>query len=140
MNMQKQQSSEKALRHLVQISRHYGSDKEAVIAGGGNTSFKNDEFIWVKASGTGLDTIDESGFVKLYREKLQKIATSQFSKDSDEREVQVKNALFEACFDPASAKRPSVETSLHDILNYPFVVHLHPTLVNALMCGKESRK
>ncbi len=136
--MQKQQSSEKALKQLVQISRYYGIDKEAVIAGGGNTSYKNDEFIWVKASGTGLDTIDESGFVKLYRDKLQKIATSQFSEDSDERELQVKNALFEACFDPGSAKRPSVETSLHDILNYPFVVHLHPTIVNALMCGKDS--
>ncbi|MFW5891959.1 MAG: SDR family NAD(P)-dependent oxidoreductase [Bacteroidota bacterium] len=138
--MQKEQSTERSLKHLVQISRYYGADKEAVIAGGGNTSFKNDEFIWVKASGIGLDTIDESGFVKLYREKLQKIATAQFSDNSDERELQVKNALFEACFDPATAKRPSVETSLHDILNYPFVVHLHPTLVNALMCGKDSQK
>lgn len=35
-------------------------------------------------------------------------------------------------------KRPSVETSLHNIIGYAYVVHLHPTLVNALMCSQNA--
>ena len=39
------------IKDLLEISRFYGTDKNFVIAGGGNTSFKNDSTIWVKASG-----------------------------------------------------------------------------------------
>src|SRR5690606_6356294 len=35
-------------------------------------------------------------------------------------------------------KRPSVETSMHNVIEYPFVVHLHPTAVNALMCAQDA--
>jgi rhamnose utilization protein RhaD (predicted bifunctional aldolase and dehydrogenase) len=33
-------------------------------------------------------------------------------------------------------KRPSVETLLHDILPFAYVVHTHPALVNGLCCSK----
>ena len=42
---------EKYIKQLVEVSRKYGSDSRYVIAGGGNTSYKNDKKIWVKASG-----------------------------------------------------------------------------------------
>ncbi len=131
---------DKNLKDLIEISRFYGQNKEAVIAGGGNTSYKNEHFIWVKASGTSLATIDEDGFAKLYRDKLQVIVSKTYSTDSDEREAQVKEDLYASCVDSSRVLRPSVETNLHDILQYPFVVHLHPTSVNALLCGKNSAK
>ena len=34
-------------------------------------------------------------------------------------------------------RRPSVETSLHNALSASFIVHLHPTLVNGLMCAQD---
>ena len=34
---------------LVEVSRKYGRDDRYVIAGGGNTSYKNEERLWVKA-------------------------------------------------------------------------------------------
>ena len=37
------------------------------------------------------------------------------------------------------SKRPSVETLLHDLLPFAYVVHTHPTLVNALTCGQSGR-
>lgn len=136
--MSKKTSSPDPIKELIAISKFYGVDKEAVIAGGGNTSYKNDEFIWVKSSGIRLADLGEDGLVQLYRHKLRDISTSQFSENPDERELQVKKALYAACFDPETARRPSVETNLHEILNYSFVVHLHPTYVNALLCGKNS--
>ena len=41
------------------------------------------------------------------------------------------------------SKRPSVETTLHSLFEYTFVLHLHPALVNGLTCsqnGKEKAK
>ena len=33
-------------------------------------------------------------------------------------------------------RRPSVETSLHNLFPYSFVLHLHPSMVNGMTCGK----
>ena len=38
------------LKDLIGISRYYGSNHDYVIAGGGNTSFKNKENLWIKAT------------------------------------------------------------------------------------------
>ena len=61
----------KYINDLIRISRFYGSRKDFVIAGGGNTSFKDDECIWVKASGFSMADIDAHGFVQLYRDKVK---------------------------------------------------------------------
>ena len=58
------------VQQLIEISRHYGVDSRFVIAGGGNTSYKNAEKLWVKASGSSLATITEEGFAVLDRAKL----------------------------------------------------------------------
>ena len=36
-------------------------------------------------------------------------------------------------------KRPSVETSLHEMIQYKFVVHLHPTLINGILCSRNAK-
>lgn len=126
----------KDLENLIEISRFYGKDKQFVIAGGGNTSYKNAEKIWVKASGSALATIDESGFAVLDREKLKVLSDKKYSDNTSEREAQVKDDLAAACL--TQGKRPSVETSMHNIINYAYVVHLHPTAVNGLMCSQEA--
>lgn len=123
------------IKELIEVSRWYGQKKEYVIAGGGNTSFKDDKHLWIKASGINLGNIEENGFCVLDRAKLNDIPNQQFSNDSAAREEQVKNALLNARIDPASGLRPSVETSLHNLFSYHFVVHTHMTLVNGLMCS-----
>ena len=123
------------IKELIEVSIRYGSNKEFVIAGGGNTSFKDDNHLWIKASGVNLSTINENGFCVLDRAKLNDIPNQQFSDDSATREEQVKNALMNSRVDPSSGLRPSVETSLHNLFSYSFVVHTHSTLVNGLMCS-----
>jgi rhamnose utilization protein RhaD (predicted bifunctional aldolase and dehydrogenase)/NAD(P)-dependent dehydrogenase (short-subunit alcohol dehydrogenase family) len=129
---------ENDIRELIEISRFYGQQKQYVIAGGGNTSFKNNDRIWVKASGSSLATITEDGFAMLDRSKLQQISKKIYSSDPFIRESQVKDDLTEANL--TRERRPSVETSLHNLLKAPFVVHLHPTLVNGLMCGNNAEQ
>lgn len=123
------------IKELIEISRYYGQKKEYVIAGGGNTSYKNEKHLWIKASGINLGDIDEKGFCVLGREKLNDIPNQQFSTDSATREEEVKNALLNSRIDPDLGLRPSVETSLHNLFSYSFVVHTHSTLVNGLMCS-----
>lgn len=120
---------------LINVSRYFGKRTNYVIAGGGNTSFKNETFIWIKASGINLDGIDEEGFCVLNRQKLDEITNAQFSSVPLCREEEVKNALLNCRIDPSSNLRPSVETSLHDLFQYSYVVHTHPTLINGLLCS-----
>lgn len=131
---------EKNIQALIEISRFYGGDNEFVIAGGGNTSYKNESYIWIKASGHPLATINEEGFVKLERSRLHEIAKKTYSEDVLLREQEVKKDLLNGVLNPELNLRPSVETSLHEIIDFPFVVHLHPTLVNSLLCGNHSRR
>ena len=128
----------KEIQDLIQISQFYGKNKSFVIAGGGNTSYKNDQYLWVKASGTTLGAITEDGFAVLDRSRLNLISTKQYSNNSDQREQEVKTDLLRASAYPEKLLRPSVETSMHNFINYRFVVHTHPTVINALLCSQQS--
>ena len=127
------------IAQLIEVSRFYGNNKEYVIAGGGNTSYKDDQTIWIKASGHPLAVLDENGLVALSREKLRIISSKIYSDDPISREEQVKNDLFNSIIDPGQSKRPSVETSLHELIRYKFVVHLHPTLINGILCSRNAK-
>lgn len=118
---------------LIAISRKFGQDSRFVIAGGGNTSYKDENRLWVKASGHALATITEDGFAVLDRALLNEMGEKAYNEDTAIREEQVKNDLSVACI--TKDRRPSVETSLHNCMGFAFVVHLHPTLVNGLMCS-----
>ncbi|HOX75211.1 MAG TPA: SDR family NAD(P)-dependent oxidoreductase [Bacteroidales bacterium] len=126
------------IKDLIDISHFYGADKEYVIAGGGNTSFKDDNIIVVKASGQPLADLNENGLVTLSREKLREISRKKYSEDPVKREDQVKKDLFNSIIDPAGGRRPSVETSLHEMIRYRYVVHLHPTLINGVLCSRNA--
>lgn len=128
----------KELEDLIKISQKYGADSRYVIAGGGNTSYKNAEKLWVKASGHALATITEDGFAVLDRALLNPMGEKAYSADTQQREEQVKNDLASACL--TRDRRPSVETSLHNCLGFAYVVHLHPTLVGGLMCSDNAEE
>ena len=92
----------------------------------------------MKASGHALATIDEEGFAVMDRARLDAMATKTYPADATEREARVKEDLADANL--TRGRRPSVETSLHNCMNFSYVVHLHPTLVNGLMCSVTAEK
>ncbi|MDR1469580.1 MAG: class II aldolase/adducin family protein [Spirochaetaceae bacterium] len=125
-----------SLQELVEISRYYGSNPDYVIAGGGNTSWKDGNTLYVKGSGTALGEIDSGGFVRMDRAALARIWTRRYPEDAAEREAAVLADMM-AARAPGEAGRPSVETLLHDVLPFLYVVHTHPALVNGVTCSKE---
>ncbi|NLB82061.1 MAG: class II aldolase [Clostridiaceae bacterium] len=126
-----------ALADLVKISNYYGCKEDVVLAGGGNTSYKDKDNLYIKASGTTLATITDSGFVKMNRQKLNDIMTKKYSSDFQSRETEVLHDLMNAREQTELSKRPSVETTLHNLFPQHYVVHTHPAMVNGLTCSKE---
>jgi NAD(P)-dependent dehydrogenase (short-subunit alcohol dehydrogenase family)/rhamnose utilization protein RhaD (predicted bifunctional aldolase and dehydrogenase) len=125
------------LSELVEISRFYGRGTDFAIAGGGNTSVKDGETLVIKASGAGLKDITEAGFVSLSRAAVREILSRTYGKDPFQREAQIKADLLASRTDPAAGGRPSVETSLHEMIGWRYVVHTHPYAVNALTCARD---
>ena len=119
---------------ICKLSRFYGSDPSIVLAGGGNTSCKIDNRLYVKASGASLATISAEGFAIMDRAKLDQLVGATLDSDPETREQQYKAAILEARCEPEKGQRPSVEALLHHIVPSTYVVHSHATLVNTLTC------
>ncbi len=127
------------LRQLAELSRQYGSDPDWVFLGGGNTSVKIDNFLYIKPSGVALGTIQPEQFLALDRAALRDILSSDADTSLAQREAAVKDTLL-AAVRPFNAGRPSVEALAHHLLDYQFVVHLHPTSVNGMTCAQDGKQ
>ena len=123
------------LTELVANSRHYGADPEFVIAGGGNTSLKTAEVLYVKGSGTSLGTITPEGFVAMDRAQLQAILETPVPADAEVREERFKAAVLAARLYPERGQRPSVESVIHHLMPARLVVHTHATWINMFTCA-----
>jgi rhamnose utilization protein RhaD (predicted bifunctional aldolase and dehydrogenase) len=100
------------LQHLKEVSARVGRDMTLVQGAGGNTSMKEGDVLWVKASGAWLseaDTreifvpVDLPGALRALGEGIEKMPVA----------------------DPAARLRPSIETSLHALLPHRVVLHVH---------------
>ena len=126
------------LKRLVALSRRYGSDQEWVLAGGGNTSFKDASTLYVKASGTALGSIAEGGFCAIDRARLGAMWQASYPADAEAREAAALADLM-AAREAGETKRPSVETLMHGLFPQAYVVHTHPAAINGITCGREGR-
>jgi NAD(P)-dependent dehydrogenase (short-subunit alcohol dehydrogenase family)/rhamnose utilization protein RhaD (predicted bifunctional aldolase and dehydrogenase) len=129
---------EKALTDLLEISHFYGKNNEFVIGGGGNTSWKDENFLYVKASGTQLGTLTTDGLIKLDRHLLDELFAGTFPDHVYQRDQMILNGLMNSCVDNARNLRPSVETPLHHLISYQYVIHTHSTRLNALLCSVDA--
>jgi rhamnose utilization protein RhaD (predicted bifunctional aldolase and dehydrogenase) len=127
-----------ALNDLVKLSHLFGG-ADYVKGGGGNTSFKDTNTLWVKPSGTTLKEIEANDFVLMSRGAIDKLYDFQVPAGVVERENAVKNLMQSAVF-PESSGRPSVEAPLHNLLNARFVVHTHPAIVNGMTCSMNGKQ
>jgi len=128
-----------SLSTITRLSNRFGADADFVLAGGGNTSYKTPEYLYIKGSGTTLATITESGFVKMNRQKLTAMFHKTYPTDATQREALVLEDMMAAREPSELTKRPSVETLLHHLFRYTYVVHTHPALINGMTCGVQGK-
>ena len=112
------------------LSARLGQDPLQVQGPGGNTSIKDDEVMWIKASGTELANAEEDMiFVAVDRKAAQ----------AEAKGLQGDGSCKTTGLDAAITLRPSIETTFHAALDFPVVAHTHSvaTLVHAT--GPEGR-
>lgn len=130
-------TEEEALQELAKVSA-YADRIDLVQGGGGNTSAKIQGGAMVtKASGFRLrevmqgratTRVDLGILVKAGTGPEYKYPTSKELEDWDR-----------SCMISRSVLRPSIELSLHALLD-AVVLHTHPVAANAFLCVEESRK
>lgn len=107
------------LQRYESVSRYCGVRFDLTQAGGGNTSFKINELLFIKASGTQLSEITtNSGYAILTNKRLKNDIVSRRVEDLDTYQI-------------INHRRPSIETFMHSVLK-KYTVHLHPIQVNSI--------
>jgi FMN phosphatase YigB (HAD superfamily)/rhamnose utilization protein RhaD (predicted bifunctional aldolase and dehydrogenase) len=114
------------LIEFKKISKYCGERFDLVQAGGGNTSVKINELLFIKASGYNLANIDVfNGFVTINNKILLEDIYNDNVKD-------VTNYNF------IGNKRGSIETFMHSILK-KYTVHLHPIQINRVLISLNAK-
>ena len=126
------------LKQITELSHQFGTT-DYVRGGGGNTSVKTEDTLWVKPSGTTLATLIPESFVAMDRQKLSTLFDIQPPAEPAAREELVKEKMEQAVC-PDTPGRASVEAPLHDSLSARFVVHTHPAVVNGMTCSKNGKQ
>ena len=107
----------------VYTSQLLGQSDELVLHGGGNTSVKIGDTLYVKGSGWDLATIEEPGFSPVDLDVLKAMATRDELSDSQMVKEQ------RAALRDQNAPNPSIEAILHAIIPFDFVDHTHTDAV-----------
>lgn len=103
------------LDQLRAYSARIGNDRLLVQGAGGNTSVKTGRQMWIKASGTRLsDALDKDIFVSVDWQAIARAVDNN-------PELADQPYRFAA----AAGLRPSIETCLHAVIGYRFVLHCH---------------
>ncbi len=107
------------LEDLRALSARIGSAKLVVQAAGGNTSIKDNNTLWIKASGTWLaHAMEKDIFVPV---DMRPLTAAVRAGDPAAENAQ----LFTLADANPSGLRPSIETTVHVLLPQRVVVHVH---------------
>lgn len=108
-----------ALETLRDFSARIGADPLLTQAAGGNTSLKNGDTLWIKASGTWLAHARE-------RDIMVPVRTAPLIAAVERGEPQAEQAeIFTIAEGNPSGLRPSIETTVHALVPQRVVAHVH---------------
>jgi rhamnose utilization protein RhaD (predicted bifunctional aldolase and dehydrogenase) len=120
---------------LLELSHELGSPSRGLaILGEGNTSTRlNDQTFAVKASGSSLGTLDESGVARCRTADVLTLFERENLSDEAIEEALLASRISE------TDRKPSTEALFHAyLLSLPeveWVGHTHPIAVNSLLCS-----
>lgn len=123
------------MRHLLTdtfraFSKRIGAEPLYIQGPGGNTSIKDTEVMWIKASGMELaDAVRSEIFVAVDR----KAAAAEARGAGD-------GTCKAAVLDPAVGLRPSIEATFHAVLDWRVVAHTHSVAALAHLISPVGRE
>jgi len=115
---------ENELEKLEFISKYCGERSDLTQAGGGNTSVKYEDYMFIKASGYHLTSINKNnGYVSINNKLLKTHVQERKAK-----------SIYE--YNILGKLRGSIETYMHSILK-KYTIHLHPIQVNQILISQK---
>lgn len=107
------------LQALRIVSAHIGADPLLVQGAGGNTSIKDGDTLWIKASGTWLKNAADSDIMVpvALGPLLDAVANESPASDTPQ--------LFTVAEKNPAGLRPSIETTVHALMPQRTVIHVH---------------
>jgi len=110
---------------FIKLSTFCGERYDLVQAGGGNISFKINDFLFIKSSGCLLSDMDyNKNYVGLCRNTILNNLDFIKNENKKSREKEAKNIVDSSIYFLKNYK-PSIETTMHS-LTKKYTVHLHP--------------
>lgn len=141
--------NKEALQELIRMSAYAGQRFDLVQAGGGNTSVKFGDKMYIKASGYLLSELTPgTGHTIVETQKVLRILEDdEVLSISDKKEKDATASKKLQLAKVVDGPRPSIETYLHALL-YKYTLHVHSIAVNlftshrdwARMMGKLDRE
>ena len=133
-------------RDLIGRSNRIGSDPRNTNYGGGNTSAKgtlvdpvtgsDTDVMWVKGSGGDLGTLTADGLSALRTNRVRQLK-DVYRGEAHEDEM---HELLDQCLFAPGGPAPSIDTSMHALIDRPHVDHLHPDAVIALAAATDGEE
>ena len=129
------------LEAAAQLTRRFGEDPEYTRAGGGNSSVKDGPTLYIKPSGVSLASITASSLMPLAMAPRLDLAAAPPGTgiEPEPGGDPVMRVAMAARLRDEGERRPSVECVFHALIPRRFVVHTHPTTVNALTCAADGK-
>jgi rhamnulose-1-phosphate aldolase/alcohol dehydrogenase len=134
------------VKELLERSNRLGSEPRFTNYAGGNTSAKGavpnpatgheTTVMWVKGSGGDLGTMKESGLAALDLAKFLDLKNVYRGVEFEDEMV----ALFDYCTFGTSGAAPSIDTTMHGLVPFDHVDHLHPDSIIALATSIDGEK
>lgn len=120
------------LSDLTHMTRTLGQPaRQYVIIGEGNTSCRDADTFWIKASGQRMETIADSGFVQVAFAPILNLFEQPPATNSEQK-ARIQAATL-------SVGTPSIEVSFHAMLLHEcqaqVIGHTHPVAVNRILCS-----
>ena len=131
-----------AVKNLIEISQYAGTRADYTQGGGGNTSVKDGNVMYIKASGFKLKDIDEkTAYVPMNLNKIRDFITGVNLSDGKDYEAENKKVTAESVleFEGIAKLRPSVEAGFHSVLK-KYVIHTHSVYANLLTCAVKGKE
>src|SRR5919106_2870547 len=128
------------LEQVAELSRRFGLDPQFSRAGGGNSSVKADGVLYIKPSGVSLGSLSSDALMPLEMEPLLALLNADPDAGSAAGTETVMHVAMLARLRPVGERRPSVECLFHALIPRRFVLHTHPTIINAVCCARDGSR
>jgi len=135
-----------AVDQLIQRSNRLGSNPKVTNYAGGNTSAKGEildpitgestSLTFVKGSGGDLGTLTQNGLAILYTDKIHALKNVYAGVEHEDKMVE----LFDFCLYGKGGAAPSIDTSMHGLVDYAHVDHLHPDSIIAFATSIDGQR